>query len=118
MKEVIYRDILGNNPRNREVSIEETSNRIKAKVAKKWACKYFVREKYSSSRKAELQNWVEERKKRDLHRNCHILRKLDTRTGENMVICKVRGEFFVIWGRTAYDIVYVNAVRIKIDNGR
>lgn len=118
MKELVYRDILGNNPRKREVSIEEISKETKAKVAKKWICKYFVKEKYSSQNKHNLRAWLRLKKREQVRKDCHILREVDTRTGENKIICKVLGDFFVISGMTGYKIVYVNEIRIKVDGAR
>lgn len=115
MKELVYRDILGHNPRKREVSIEEINDPTKNSVSKKWVCKYFVKKRFSSDNNNELRSWVHSNKLKVAKKNCHILRQLDTRTGENKIICKILGEFYVIYGRTAYSIVYINEVKISID---
>ena len=115
MKELVYRDILGHNPRKREVSIEEINDLTKNSVSKKWVCKYFVKERFSSDNNNELRSWIHRHKVKGDKKNCHILRQLDTRTGENKIVCKILGEFYVIYGKTAYSIVYINEVRISID---
>jgi hypothetical protein len=115
MKKLFYRDILGNNPRKREVSLEEINDRREARVAKKWICKYFIKEKYKSDNEEDLRHWIYAEKRNNCRRDCHILRQVDTRSGENKVICKVLGDFFVIWGMTVYKIVYVNELRIRVE---
>jgi hypothetical protein len=114
MKEVVYRNVCGNNPRKHEVSIEEICNYSNSTVAKKWITKYFIKDSYTSDVMAELKAWVTVQKKRIASKNCHILRNYDKRTGDNKIICKVLGDFFIIQGNTAYRIVYVNEIRIQI----
>jgi len=112
MKRLVYRDICGNNPRKREVSVEEISDRRESSVKRKWTCKYFIRDWYISEREEDLNRWVELRRSEGCRRNCHVLREVNSRTGTNKIICKVFGEFFVVWGGTAFNIVYVNKLRI------
>ena len=113
MKEVVYRDIQGYNPRKREVSIEEISDHTESRIAKKWLSKYFIREFYASDNTKDLDKWIEKKTKQIGSRNCHILRHVDAKTGENKMIRKVMGDFFVIHGMTAFRIVYINEIRIE-----
>ena len=115
MKKLYFRNVLGNNPRKCEVSLEEISDRTKAKVARKWICKYFIKEKYSSENEKDLKNWINAERKNNCRRDHHILRRVDTKSGENKFICKVLGTFFVIREKTVYRIVYVNELRIQVD---
>ncbi len=118
MKKLVYRDMIGNNPRKHEVSIEEVNHRREADVSKKWMCKYFVKESYTSTEVESLKRWIRMKKEKGLHTDCHILRHLDTRHGWNKVICKVLGEFFIVNRQTAYRIVYINEVKIEISSAK
>jgi len=116
MKELVYKDILGQNPRKREVSIEETSGGVtNDKITKKWICKYFLKEKYSSTSLSKLREWVQKKKQESCRKDCHIMREVNSKTKLNQLICKVLGDLFVISGDTAYRIVYVNEVKIQIN---
>ncbi|MEA3489560.1 MAG: hypothetical protein U9R44_04380 [Candidatus Omnitrophota bacterium] len=115
MKELVYKNIVGNNPRKREISIEEISSKKEPRVEKKWICKYFIKEKYRSRSMNNIREWVKREKKNERMKNCHILRENNTRTGESKIICKLLGEIFVICGMTVYKIVYVNEIRVKIE---
>ena len=117
MKKLVYRDVLGNNPRKREISIEEINDRTESKIARKWLCKYFVKEKYCSQDQETLNCWIETKQREGCRKDCHILRHVDSRTGENKIVCKVLGDLFVIWGQVAYRIVYVNELRIQLNSG-
>jgi len=115
MREVVYKNMSGNNPRKHEVSMEEINNNVKSKIIKKRICKYFIKARYNSPNLGNLKNWIEMQKKRGYHRHCHVLRQTDNRMGMNKIICKVLGDIFVIYRKTAYRIVYVNEVRIQVD---
>ena len=115
MKELVYRDIFGNNPRKREVSMEEIRDLTGSRIEKKWICKYFIKERFTCKDRKAIKAWE---KKRECRKDCHILREVDTETGENKIICKVLGEFFVIWGLAVYKILYINEIRIKVNRAR
>lgn len=114
MKKIVHRDILGYNPRKREVSIEETLFRNDARIQKKRVCKYFIKEKFYSEDPEVLKKWISDQKSSILKKDCHVLRNIDTRTGANKVICKVMGEFFAVWENTAYRVFYVNELKVDL----
>ncbi|MBD3378885.1 MAG: hypothetical protein GF408_00265 [Candidatus Omnitrophica bacterium] len=114
MKELVYRNILGSNPRKKEVSIEEVSRKSMNNVSRKWTSKYFVKEKFTAENPTKLRAWIRFMKRNGVKKNCHLLRQLDERTGENKIICKVLGEFYVAKDLTAYKIVYMNEIKIDI----
>ena len=115
MKKLVFREKTGEKPKNREVSYEEINDKSPLKVSKKWSCKHFIKEAYTSTRKQDVQDWVSMKKSAKCRKDCHLMRYYNTRTGENKIICKVLGDIFVIRGNTAYQIVYVNEFRIKVD---
>lgn len=114
MKKLVYKNKFGENPRKREVSIEEISTRTKMRIVKRWRCKYFVNEEYTSDNLESLKGWIESKRENGILRNCHMLKRTDTRTRENKIFCKVIGDFYVISGNTAYRIIYVNEIKIHI----
>ncbi len=115
MKELVYKTIDGNNPRKKEVSIEEKDARYKTNITKKWACKYFVKSHHQSSTSKNLRQWVRNRRvSENTAQQCHILKTINSRTGENKILCKILGEFYVIKGLTAFKIIYVNSLRIHM----
>ena len=116
MKKLLYRDILGTNPRKHEVSIEETFDRETARVTRKKICKYFIRQAYSSENTEDLKMWIRSKQSNENNKNCHILKQRDTDTGESTIVCKVRGDFYVVHRKTAYEITYLNEIRVQIDD--
>ena len=115
MKKIVHRDILGNNPRKKEVSVEEITQKPEVTIRKKRICKYFVEDRFFSKSTKEVKRWIANHKKSSNKKDCHVLRELNTSTGDNKIICKVLGDFYVVWGHTAYKIVYVNEIKVTLE---
>lgn len=116
MKQLVYRNILGNNPRKHEVSIEEIYNRCRSRVSRKLVMKYYIKERYDASCIEEIKDWIRSNKSRDNRRNCHIMTMVDSITGECKIMCKVLGYFYVVWGLAVYKVLYVNGIKIQVHN--
>lgn len=119
MRELVYKSISGCNPRKCEVSIEEVSDPVEPTRSKKWICKYYVRDRHTAKDLKSLKEWIK-RNKAGCRKNCHILRKYDAATGENTLMCKILGEFFVVRDLTAYKVLYLNEIKIQcmVPSGR
>lgn len=115
MKKIVYRDILGNNPRKKEVSVEEITQKPEVTIRKKRICKYFIEDRFFSKNVKEVKRWIAAQKRSSAKKDCHVLRELNTATGDNKIICKVLGDFYVVWGHTAYKIVYVNEIKVTLE---
>ncbi len=113
MKHLLYRDVLGTNPRNHEVSIEEMIDRDRDVITKKKICKYFIRQTYKSDKIEDLRRWIRQKQMGNKKKDFHILKELNEETGQNKVVCKAKGDFYVVNRKTAYEITYLNEVRIE-----
>ncbi|MDD5634842.1 MAG: hypothetical protein PHW46_06170 [Candidatus Omnitrophica bacterium] len=114
MKNVVYRNIFGDNPKKHEVSLEEISGVSRPMLSKKWICKHFIKDVFSSRNTEELKNWIRMKRQSGNVRDCNFLREVNTFTGEDKVVCKVRGQIFVLYKNTVYEIVYVNEFRLQV----
>jgi hypothetical protein len=116
MKQLVYRNILGNNPRKHEVSIEEICNRSKSRISRKFSSKYFVKERYTAENIEDIKQWIRQSKRTDIAQKSHILTTINSRTAEYKIACKVMGIFYVIWGLAVYKLVYLNEIKIRMQN--
>ncbi len=114
MKEVIYKNITGPNPRKREISIEETSDRSKIRMVKKWISKYYLKDMFMAQSKAELEHWIELDKERSAVRKYHILRHIDRKKRINKVLFKMAGEFYIVDRLKVFKVFCVNILKIQI----
>ncbi len=118
MRRLVYRNILGNNPRKHEVSIEETSSRSRSKVFRKLISKYFLTDIFRSESLEELEEWIRVNKDSDSPRNCHVMSCVDSQTGESKIVCKVLGTFYAVHEKVALKVVYINEVKIHTSHGK
>ena len=116
MKKIVHREKVGSDPRKREISVDEIISRRGGTIRKRRSCKYYVRDKFYSRDIEELNEWMRERKKEGLKKNCHVFREINTKTGMNKVVCKVMGEFFAVHDGAAFKILYVNEIKMELDN--
>jgi hypothetical protein len=116
MKELVYKAIDGINPIKKEVSIEEIDDCVQTRIKKKWTCKYFLKSYHVSRSEVDLKKWLcSHGKDSSTVKNCHILKKMDTKTGQTKIVCKVLGEFFAVNGLTVIKIVYMNSLNINME---
>ncbi|MCK4851962.1 MAG: hypothetical protein KAS86_02500 [Candidatus Omnitrophica bacterium] len=119
MKELVYKTVEGNNPRKKEISIEEIDNHSVSYITRKWTCKYFIKSYYRSRSPLDLRQWLREQKLWNKNtQKCHILKKINVQTCESKLLCKVIGEFYVVKETYAFKIKYVNVIRIHTLPGR
>ena len=119
MKELVYKTIDGLHPRKKEISIEETEDRLKTHITKKWVCKYFVKSQHYSRTNNDVRAWLVDNQKEGSNvKNCHILKFIDSRTGDTRILCKVIGEFFIVNGLNIIKIFYVNSLKVHMSRNR
>ena len=115
MKNLVYKNILTDNPSKHEVSLEEIHNHPESTIRKKCISKYYIKDRYTSSRVEDIKEWVEKDKRGKVQKNSHFFTRMNTRTGEHKVICKIMGTFYVVSGLTAYKIFYVNVIKVEVE---
>ncbi len=91
MKHLVYKNILTDSPSKHEVSLEEVHNEPDSTITKKCVSKYFIQDRYTSSRVEDIKEWVANDKKGKLQKNSHFFSRMNTRKGEHKVICKILG---------------------------
>jgi hypothetical protein len=115
MKNMVFKNILTDNPGKHEVSLEEIHKQTESRITKKCISKYFIRDKYTSSRIEDIKEWVDNDKKGKIQKNSHFFTRMNTRTGGHKIICKTIGTFYVVSGLTAYKILYVNEIKVEVE---
>ncbi|MFH1594473.1 MAG: hypothetical protein ABID09_07240 [Candidatus Omnitrophota bacterium] len=116
MRELIFKELTKAAAMKREVSVEEIVERGGVVSLTRKRSTYFVRGVHRIESQEGLKRWINTRKK-DLSLNrrfFHILRKYSKKLNEDKLICKMRGSFYVICGESAYNVVFVHAIKIKV----
>jgi hypothetical protein len=124
MKTLVYKNYVGDNPRKREISVEERSKWTnvrkgglnRAVIVKQKTCKYFIESSFTSKDALEIREWIQLKKTKGCRKNRHVLKTYDEKKGETKIICKVLGDFYVVNDQTVFKIVYVNQIKVQISD--
>jgi len=118
MRELIFKNMLKEKAKKRDISVEEIVKRDGMVSCTKKRSMYFLRGVHTVKSQAELNEWLEKRKKdKNLNKKFfHILRKFSSQTKEDKLICKMRGSFYVVSGQSIFNIVFVHAIKIKTNS--
>lgn len=115
MRELVFKCQVTPASKKRDISVEETIRKGGTVSLTKKRSIYFIREVHPIKSKDELNKWIGERKK-DTRLNrkfFHILRKYSDKPKEDKLVCRMRGSFYVITGESAYNIVFIHAIKIS-----
>lgn len=117
MRELIFKNLTTPASKKRDISMEEVVERNGLVSLTKKRSTYFVRGVHHIKSQEELQEWINKRKKNPgLNKKFfHILRKYSDKNKEDKLMCKMRGSFYVISDQSVYNIVFVHAIKIKIN---
>jgi len=116
MREIIFRNLTGETAKKRDISVEEIVERNGLVSSTKKRSLYFIRGIHKIKSKEEMQAWIDERRRNtSLNKKFfHILRRYSSHEHADNLMCKMRGSFYVISGQSAYNIVFVHAIKIKM----
>lgn len=120
MRELVFKNINAPSARKRDISVSEIVQRNGLVSTTEKRSLYFIRGAHRIKSKDELKKWVESRNQ-DLSLNkkfFHILRNHSDDSKEDKLICKTRGSFYILSDHIAYNIVFVHAIRIKIQKAK
>ena len=120
MRELIFKNLTRTAAKKRDISVEEINEKNGLVSSTQKRSIYFVRAIHHITSKEDLEQWVDKRKQNTSinKRFFHILRDYSTRHKEDKLICKMRGSFYVVSGESAYNIVFVHAIKIKIQKNQ
>jgi len=120
MRELIFKNLYTPKSRKREVSVEEVVEKNGLISTTKKRSMYFVRGGCHMESQKKMQEWVANRKKNPAldKKFFHILRQYSAKSGEDKLICKMRGSFCIISDQDVYNIVFVHAIKISIQKSR
>lgn len=116
MREILYKNLTGSDNKKRDLCIREIITRDGLMTTLERRCVYFVREKLYIKDPADLDELKVLKDTNDAwkKKHFHILRKHDSRTGEDKLICKVASTFYAIVGHYVFCIAFVHSFKIDL----
>lgn len=114
MREIVYKNLTGVDNKKRDLCIREVVNRDGVVATVERRCIYFIREKVYINNPGDMAELKALRKSKEVwkKKHFHILKKHDSGTGEDRLICKIAGTFYAIVGHYVFCIAFVQSFKL------
>ncbi len=116
MREMLYKNLTDLDNRKRDFCIREVVEKdgITARIEKRSI--YFVREIICINDSSGVECLKDMRETNDAwkKRHFHVLRKRNSDTGEDKLICKAASTLYVVIGRYAFCVAFVHSLKIDL----
>ncbi len=114
MRELVFKNLTSQDHKKRDVFVQETVEKNGVTASSERRCLYFIKDKISINNPADLAKLAQVKKENQEHKRCfHVLKVHDTKTGTDKLICKLKGTFYAVVGKTVYCIVFVHSFKIR-----
>ncbi|MFH0840181.1 MAG: hypothetical protein V1883_04105 [Candidatus Omnitrophota bacterium] len=116
MREIVYKNLTKLDSRKRDLCIREVVEKdgVTARIEKR--CIYFVRERICIKDPSDLEclKGLKETNEAWKKKHFHVLRKHDSDTGEDKLICKAAGTLYAIVGQYVFCVAFVHSLKIDL----
>lgn len=116
MREILYKNLTNIDNRKRDLCIREVVEKggITARVEKR--CIYFVRDIICIKDPSDVECLKSLRETNDARkkRHFHVIRKHNSDTGEDKLICKVAGTLYAVMGRCVFCVAFMHSFKINL----
>lgn len=118
MRELVFKTLTSLDKNKRDIFIQETLEKegMRAKVERH--CRYFILSHAHVEDPNDLEQLAKLKNANLPYQKRHyfILKTHDAQLGEDGLLCKVAGSFYVVSGTEVYCIVFVHSYKIKFSN--
>lgn len=116
MREVLFKNLVSVNSRKKDIFLKEVfeKNGVTAKTERR--CFYFIKEITDWSDQSDLQKWIDGHSNTCAQnkRHFHIMKAHSDELGEDRLICKIAGTFYVVSGKKIYTIGFLQAFKVRL----
>jgi hypothetical protein len=117
MREILYKNLTGIDNKKRDLCIREVVAKDGVLATIERRCIYFVRDRIHIKDPSNLDELRRLKKTENVwkKKHFHILRRHDSSTGEDKLICKVAGTFYAIAGHYVFCIAFVHSFKVDLE---
>lgn len=117
MREILYKNLTDDGSRKRDLCIREVVTRDGVTATIERRCIYFVREKVFIKDPHDLDELkaLKDNETTWKKKHFHILKKHDSDTGEDRLVCKIAGTFYAIVGHYVFRIAFVQSFKLDFE---
>lgn len=114
MREVVFKNLTSAGSRKKDILLKEIFERDGVIARTERRCFYFIKEISEFTDKADFQKLIDAQNNTDNpnKRQFHILKEHNDKLGEDKLICKIAGTFYVIVGQKIYTIAFLHSFKV------
>ena len=119
MREVVFKKITSVNSLKKDIFLQEVFERDGVVAKTERRCFYFIKEIVHLEKQEDLQKWMNIQNGSGVvtKRQFYIFREHSDKLGEDRLLCKILGSFYVIVDNTVYTIAFLHSFRAIFAKG-
>lgn len=114
MREVVFKNILSNNSRVKNILLREMFERDGVVARTERKCFYYIKEITPINEVHDLEKWVDHKNtiEQTGKRQFHIVKSHNDAIAEDKLICKIMGTFFAVVNNKVYTIAFLHSFKV------
>ena len=114
MREVVYRNLTSVSSRKKDIFLQEVFERDGVIAKTERRCFYFIKGVNHITDQEEMQKWLDtQNQSKDVNKkHFYIFREHNDEHGEDRLLCKILGEFYVVVDSSVYTIAFLHSFRV------
>lgn len=119
MREVVFRNLTSVNSRKKDIFLQEVFEKDGVVAKTERRCFYFIKEIVRLDKADDLQKWLDSQGGvgKVTSRQFYIFREHSDMSGEDRLLCKILGTFYVIVDNSVYTIAFLHSFRVVFVKG-
>jgi hypothetical protein len=115
MREVVFKNLTSINARKKDIFLQEVFERDGVKAKTERRCFYYIKDILTLNSQEDLQEWVAKQNQSGpiTKRQFYIFREHSDSSGEDRILCKILGTFYVVVDSAVYTIAFLHSFRAR-----
>ena len=119
MREVVFRNLTSANSRKKDIFLQEVFEKDGVVAKTERRCFYFIKDVVHIEQQEDLQLWRDGKNAEGgvNRRQFYIFREHSDDHGEDRLLCKILGTFYVVVDNNVYTIAFLHSFRVIFVKG-
>jgi hypothetical protein len=119
MREVVFKNLTSVNSRKKDILLQEVFEKDGLVAKTERRCFYFIKDIVHLEKQEDLQKWmnVQDGSGVAAKRQFYIFREHNDKLGEDRLLCKILGSFYVIVDNTVFTVAFMHSFRVVFAKG-
>jgi hypothetical protein len=119
MREVVFRNLTSAGSRKKDIFLQEVfeNNGVMAKTERR--CFYYIKDVIQVESPDDLKRWMDLQKESaaNVKRHFYVFKEHNDKLGEDRLLCKILGMFYIIVENSVYAIAFLHSFRVSFAKG-